>query len=497
MSYVFFILVSLITVTGNVTNGADSLFALAESAESDGMYLSADTLYLEAYYEYLNNSNQYMADICRNSSYRMRRITLEFSLSREEADSIFALRCPWLSDSERDWYFNAGKVDCMEFEGSVHYFEDCISNVLFRNFELMHEYGERHNSGDVFYDALKDIIFRPVGSGYSQHAWKPQINPVTFLVEGSMTLSRSELPESGTLYLWIPVPIQSGDQTNPIILSISPSEYTIYPPTTDCSLGTAYMEIPLDSIRDDLVVSLQSIHTHFERSTIVDPDMVLEYDMDDPVYQLYTKSNPNITVSPEIEALAQSIVGQEDNPYIQTEMLYHYVVDNVPYSHVPHLSISARGISESQYCHEHGYGDCGMQSMYFCALCRSLGIPARACGGLQLVPGVEGDHFWAEFMIPGYGWIPADVTVAESADWSWCLTDDQKQVFKDYFFGNLDPYRMVIQQDVSVPLSPEPLEPVAFPTAIQFPAAVCTESIQDPSFITGMNWSVEVTPLNK
>ena len=97
----------------------------------------------------------------------------------------------------------------------------------------------------------------------------------------------------------------------------------------------------------------------------------------------------------------------------------------------------------------------------------------------------------------GYAWIPADVAIAKTADWSWCLTDEQMQSFKDYYFGNLDPYRMVVQKDVSVPLSPSPLEPVAFSTAMQFPAAVCTESMVDVSFITAAYWRFSVTPVQR
>ena len=495
MSCLLIVLAALINGTSGVE--ADSLLALAELQESEAMYMAADSLYLQACTEYTLDGDRDMADLCRNSSYRMNRLVVEYPFDREEADSIFSLRCPWLTAAERNAYFESGKVDCMEFDGSVHYFENCITNVLYRDLDLMHEYGRRHSSGDIFYDALEDIIFRLPGGGYPHQAWQPEINPLSFIVDGSMTIPREELPETGVLYLWIPVPIQSSDQADPRVLSVAPAEYVAYPATMDRELGTIYMEIPLDSLEGDLTCSVSTIHTHFERRCIVDHAMIGSYDTEDIEYRKYTGQNPNIEITPEITSLAAGIVGSEENPYLQARMLYYYIVENIPYSFVPHVSIAARGIPESAYCHEYGYGDCGMQSMYFCALCRSLGIPARACGGFQLVPGTAGAHFWAEFMIPGYGWIPVDVTVAETADWSWCLTDTAIQDFKDYFFGNLDPYRMVVQKDVSVPLSPAPPEPVAFSTAIQFPAAVCVESMVDVSFITAAYWRFSVTPVQR
>ena len=42
--------------------------------------------------------------------------------------------------------------------------------------------------------------------------------------------------------------------------------------------------------------------------------------------------------------------------------------------------------------------------MYFAALCRSIGIPARAVGGYQMIQGFAGTHFWAEYYLEGYGW---------------------------------------------------------------------------------------------
>ena len=84
---------------------------------------------------------------------------------------------------------------------------------------------------------------------------------------------------------------------------------------------------------------------------------------------------------------AEEIVGNETNPYLQARMIYWYIINTLPYSHAPHIYLDAAGIPESTYVLGTGVGDCGTQSMYFAALCRSLGIPARAVGGYQLGAG--------------------------------------------------------------------------------------------------------------
>ncbi|MFI5385670.1 MAG: transglutaminase-like domain-containing protein [Fimbriimonadales bacterium] len=53
-----------------------------------------------------------------------------------------------------------------------------------------------------------------------------------------------------------------------------------------------------------------------------------------------------------------------------------------------------------------GRGDCGWFSALFVACCRNAGIPARTVAGITL--GNNAWHVWAEFYLPGFGWIPAD-----------------------------------------------------------------------------------------
>ncbi|MCE1246819.1 MAG: hypothetical protein LWY06_09255 [Firmicutes bacterium] len=66
---------------------------------------------------------------------------------------------------------------------------------------------------------------------------------------------------------------------------------------------------------------------------------------------------------------------------------------------------------------DRGYGECGCWSALFTALCRSAGIPARGVWGVIEDPtpdrkfAPEGHlkgHAWAEFYLPGIGWIPVE-----------------------------------------------------------------------------------------
>ena len=122
---------------------------------------------------------------------------------------------------------------------------------------------------------------------------------------------------------------------------------------------------------------------------------------------------------------------------------------------------------------ETGHGDCGTQSMLFAAFCRSLGIPARATGGYQmLMAETPGTHFWSEYYLPGYGWVPNDVTVAEAADWV-VIPEEKRTAFKEYYAANLDSARFVIQTNVDAPMDPAlPDDAAIFRLVRQYPAIV-------------------------
>jgi hypothetical protein len=90
----------------------------------------------------------------------------------------------------------------------------------------------------------------------------------------------------------------------------------------------------------------------------------------------------------------------------------------------------------------------------------------------MIIAETPGGHFWSEYYLPGYGWVPNDVTVAEAADWV-VLPGEKRTAFKDYYAANLDPARLVIQKNVDAPMDPAlPDDAVFFRVVRQVPAVV-------------------------
>lgn len=461
------------------------LFTQAEGEYAKDNYKAAADLYTEAFQQFRAEGNTAAAKESFKKASLSARMTAEFPYNRSVIISMINDTFPDVPADRRAAWLPCEVSQCIMSDGEEWFFINTINNIRSHNLDLMRK-ATRAKGETPFYDQMKSIAARTY-TGEANY-----INPVTWEGTEILSIPAGLLPKTGTLRLWIPLPIETPSQRDVSILSVEPARYVKSQTGTSADLGLAYLEIPLDEVKDDyLNVTARFRYTQYEVRFTIDPAKIENYDTSDPDYQKYTASGKNIVITPEMKKRALEIVGNETNPYLQAEKLYWHVISH-PYSNVPHVMLSASGRPESVYMLETGFGDCGTQSMYFAALCRSLGIPARAIGGYQLVPGYEGTHFWSEYYLPGYGWIPNDVTIAEGAEWSYEATDEDRHQYKAYYASSLDPYRYIIQKDVDIPLTPERGDAIMFDMVVQTPKAVCDTCDFDPEFFMLDNWEVSI-----
>ena len=80
-----------------------------------------------------------------------------------------------------------------------------------------------------------------------------------------------------------------------------------------------------------------------------------------------------------------------------------------------------------------GSGDAYDMAILFCALARASGVPAIPVAGIVVDAERESRvHWWAEFYLEGFGWVPADPGLAQGLPFR--LRDDARE----WYFGNLD-----------------------------------------------------------
>ncbi len=160
---------------------------------------------------------------------------------------------------------------------------------------------------------------------------------------------------------------------------------------------------------------------------------------------LYLKSSRYMVVNDEVRALAQSITAGAVTPLEKAQRIYRYVIERMRYE----KETPGWGKGDTLRACAVGAGNCTDFHSLFISLARASGIPARFQIGLPVPEKPQGEipgyHCWAQFYVPGVGWVPVDASEA----WK----NRQKQ---DYFFGTYDPNRLALSQGRDIQLVPRP-----------------------------------------
>ena len=359
---------------------------------------------------------------------RLSRLSAAYPYSLSDALSLIRRQIPDFSEEEFSALEQAGRIDFRFLEGRKRYFcrfwetltatdpalagradpqlaQEAASRSLFRNrtISLMKEQG-----------LLKYRIHLKAGLRIRDEFFEP----------------------GRTVLVHLPVPKESAPTCNVRILNTGHRPAFLAP--ADAPARTiAFRETPEEN---------DTFWVEYEYDSIVhyvqpDPDRVSDSLPDFDTKQLL----PHIRFTPFLRSLTAQIVGREANPLLRAEKIYRFITSHVTYSYMPEYLL-LDDIAES--CAVNRRGDCGVQALLFITMCRIAGIPARWQSGLSVTPVSVGPHDWAQFFIPCYGWLYADLSFGGSAFRAGDLPR------RDFYFGNLDPFRMVANTAFQAPLLP-------------------------------------------
>ncbi len=472
---VFFLFIFLLSSLPFISMAEDLsegelLYQQAQAAETQREYTKAHQLFVKAIPLLLAEGKASLADDCDMRAQRASLYPIIYPYTLEELKEQIRKTYPQVSEEEIALWTAPEETEHAFYDGEDHYLDQALVNLAYRHVELM-------RANDKNMETLCNLVLKVnrVAENQPEDSFLQYDSPAVYRGTHTITIPRNELPAQGTYRLWLPIPINTGAQTNVIIESITPKEWVKQPPSLDQDIGLIYMEVPLAELTGDLSIQVVFTFSHSVQRFSIDPENVGEYDQSSALYQQYTRSYGNTEITPAIRTMAESIAAGENNPYLAARKLYDYIVNNITYALMPHNILWPRTeLSESSYVHQYQRGDCGAQSMYFSAMCRALGIPARTTGGWQLFKDEFGGHFWAEFYLPNYGWVPVDTSVGQLALYPDNLSAEERQTFIDFYFANQDSMRCVVQKDTDLPLIPPASGEVFLPLAIQFPTAEYT-----------------------
>ncbi|MCX7918970.1 MAG: transglutaminase domain-containing protein [bacterium] len=253
-------------------------------------------------------------------------------------------------------------------------------------------------------------------------------------------------PGRPILLLYIARQSEQPNQRNVEYLSISPQPDRITAKDIDGNIIEFWDLSNQVEEGKDITITRHFKFIAYETAFKINPARVGSYDMNDPMYKYYTRTQEFIELTPEVVQLAKEIIGSETNPYYQAKAIYTWCINNIAYVYPPN-----RGI---RFSLPRKTGDCGEYSLIFTALCRAVGIPARVVNGHWCCAAKKNYHVWNEFYLPNYGWIPADATDGRTnIDAPGKLAGNGDPY---YFFGNLDSGRFISSKGTSIQLEPSP-----------------------------------------
>ena len=253
--------------------------------------------------------------------------------------------------------------------------------------------------------------------------------------------------------LWIPYPTSDGEQ---IISNIQWSgDYSAAAVYTDRSFGTPMLHVrwPKAAEQRQLTFSF-----HAERNEQIKRDFPANKAAYDPRdYALYLTSTSLGPIDGQVRELADKITTGKSGILAKARAVYDWTVDNT------YRDPNTRGCGigdVTALLHRPG-GKCADISSIYIALARAAGVPTREILGIRSGKDAQQDvsgwqHCWAEFYLPGYGWVPVDPADVRKAMLKQGLTLEDPKVteLREAYWGRVDQYRIRLSEGRDLQLNP-------------------------------------------
>lgn len=346
----------------------------------------------------------------------------EYPYSREEALAIIREKIPEFTEEEFDELVDDRRIKWIYVKGEMRFFNRFFSSVC----KAMPAFAAR---AGVKLPGVESA------TGGTQEDSRLDISMKRMMTEGSLT-SRIRIratvqmkPEHFTpgmfLRAHLPIPAACQQQKDIRIEKVYP-EFGIIAPE-DASQRTVCWQGNMEENYCFEVVYSYS-HTAVYTDAYNGKGIPGKYDFD------VQEQAPHIVFTPYIRSLVAELTEGMTDPLEKARAFYDFISVNMKYTFMPGYFV-LENIAES--CARNFTGDCGVFALLFLTMCRCAGIPAQWQSGLTAEPDFIGGHDWVRFYVEPYGWIFADTSYGTGA------VRLGKEERRKFYFGNLDPYRMV------------------------------------------------------
>lgn len=170
----------------------------------------------------------------------------------------------------------------------------------------------------------------------------------------------------------------------------------------------------------------------------------------------YLKGTSLAPIKGTVKETAEAIVKDKKTLLSKARAIYDYMIDN--WQRCP--NVPGCGTGNVLMLLDKKKGKCADIHSVYVALARSVGIPAREVFGIRIPAGKEGDmtkaqHCWAEFYMPGYGWVSVDPSDVLKIVLAKKIKKDDAKEYREYYFGAVDESRVAYGMGRDLTLNPQ------------------------------------------
>ena len=364
---------------------------------------------------------------------QIRRMRKNYTVTPEEAIRVLTENIRDFQPEELDRWRKENVIDWIFVKGEIRYINSFYDNLIKIRLDIRARqlHPETPEEGKLTSQQLRDNAIRMM----KEHG------TVTcrMKLRAKMTLE-PELADSGAeIKVYLPLPLENLQSRKVELQSASPNfklaSAKDHPQRTVLFQGAAK---DLENCQIEYTVENRVSYVDPKPEEVLpqQPDFCLEERL------------PHIAFTPYLRALTKEIVGEETNPLVKARKIYDFITTKVNYSFM--RSYAALPVIP-EYCASRLRGDCGVQALTFITMCRIAGVPAQWQSGLYAHDLEAGCHDWAVFYVAPYGWLWADCSFGGAA---WREGDYDRW---NFYFGNLEPYRVVLTSEFQHDFDP-PME---------------------------------------
>jgi transglutaminase-like putative cysteine protease len=359
----------------------------------------------------------------------MVRMEVEFPYSYDDALSIIRAHIPDFSKEEMDWLIAQRKIRWSYVNGQFRIFNRFFSSLV----KAYVGFAKRANQT---LPGVESAVGGIPLLDYSMQTMKQKGSMTNRIrIRSSMKVKDEVFQKGMFLRAHLPIPSACEQQSDIRIEKIFPENGTLAP--EDAPQRTVCWEGNLEE-NQEFCVEYSYTHTAAYHDLDCAAGIPGTYDFD------LDEQAPHIVFTPYIRALVQELTAGVEDPLQKARIFYDFITKNMSYTFMPSYFL-LENIPDT--CAQNFTGDCGIFALLFLTLCRCAGIPAQWQSGFTAEPNFCGGHDWVRFCVEPFGWLFADCSYGVAAQ------RNGNEERRRFYFGNLDPYRMVANSAFAAPFT--------------------------------------------